>query len=150
MIWEQSGLDSQRLDRDDTDTDHVMGIIGRYRKTLITRYLTPDSWLKRLVQGFPSSHHLRVQPRKPRRRHRVEIDPHLSVCGSNRGTCPRTIYYQTFPSNSLLPPSSPTFFLHPKIIAIMSLSNKLSITDVDVKGKKVLIRVSTRHSRKSC
>jgi hypothetical protein len=123
-----------------------MGIISK--KTLITRYLTPDSWLKRIVQGFPSSHHLGVQPRKPRRRHGVEIDPHLRL--RNRGTCPRTIYYQTFPSNSLLPPSSSTFSLHPKIIAIMSLSNKLSITDVDVKGKKVLIRVSTRHSKKSC
>lgn len=32
----------------------------------------------------------------------------------------------------------------------MSLSNKLSITDVDVKGKRVLIRVSTMLLPRDC
>jgi hypothetical protein len=129
------------------------------KRPLITRQLTPDSWLKRLVQGFPSSHHLRVQPRKPRQRHRVEIDPHLRFCrsiSSSGSSTSSSIYCQTFPSpatNSLLllPPSStfhPHFFYSLKNITIMSLSNKLSITDVDVKGKKVLIRVSTLQTAK--
>ncbi|KNB11974.1 hypothetical protein FOXG_11669 [Fusarium oxysporum f. sp. lycopersici 4287] len=112
---------------------------------LTSRHLTPDSWLKCFLQGHSrasSSHHLRVQPRKPRQRqrHRVEIDPHLNLSS--------VIYYLTLPSiNSLLPFFSSTspFDLHPHSpiprIEIMSLSNKLSITDVDVKGKRVLIRV---------
>lgn len=131
-----------------------MGI--RSKRALITRHLTPDLRLECLVQGFPSFHHLRVQPRKPRQRHRVEIDPHLlRLCRSSSDSTSSTIYSQTFPSpaiNSLfLLPSStlhPQFFYSLQTIAIMSLSNKLSIADVDVKGKKVLIRVSTRSEQK--
>lgn len=131
-----------------------MGIGGK--RSLITRQLTPDAWLKRLVQGFPSSHQLRVQPRKPRRRHRVEIDPHLRFCSSSSSSISSstssTIYCQASPSttNSLFPSSS-TFhphFFYSHNIPIMSLSNKLSITDVDVKGKRVLIRVSTLTTKK--
>lgn len=139
-------MDRPRRDR----SCHIMNR-GIGNSPLTSRHLTPDSWLKCFLQGHSrasSSHHLRVQPRKPRQRqrqrHRVEkIDPHLEPSSA--------IYYLTLPSiNFLLPFFSSTspFDLHPHSlvlrIEIMSLSNKLSITDVDVKGKRVLIRVSWR------
>ncbi|KAJ4174306.1 phosphoglycerate kinase [Fusarium falciforme] len=92
-----------------------------------------------------SSHHqLQVQPRKPRRRHRLLLAPHLET------VLPSYIFF----SPSIRPRNSPFFLfsstpssysihfnLNPTEAVNMSLSSKLSITDVDVKDKRVLIRV---------
>ena len=91
-----------------------------------------------------SSHHqLQVQPRKPRRRHRLA--PHLETV-----VLPSSYIFFFSPSirprNSLFFSTSSAYSIHfnlnPTEAVNMSLSSKLSITDVDVKDKRVLIRVS--------
>lgn len=90
--------------------------------------------------SLSSSH--KVLPRKPRRRHCLA--PHLETLPSSSYIC--------FFSPSIRPRNSPFFLfssaysihfnLNPTEAVNMSLSSKLSITDVDVKDKRVLIRVS--------